>query len=825
MATDARARATAVLFGALTVLSLAGNAAASPDTTRYHTYRRMCHELDSLAARFPQILKLETLAVTPTGGRALVAARVSDHPGLWENKPAVFFNGVHHGCEFIGTEICLSLLSSLLSGYATPAGKRLVDSLQVTILPMVNPDGHEVNIGGADTMWRKNTRDNNGNGRFDPGDGVDLNRNYPFLWDSGGGAIPADREYRGPLPLSEVETQALTSLAVRERFVAEICYHSDQDSIQGDKVIYPWSWNGVHSPDYQFIRPIADSLAANIIGDDGSSHFTPEIGYATSGGMFRNWVYYTCGTFSHTVEVSRGYYPPAARVDSICTRNLAGAYYLLNRVLGSGIWVSVIDSLTARPLAATVALLEADTGSTRPILPHRSDSTFGRSYRLVTPGTYHVSVSCPGYHPKTAGPIAVVAGLPTRVAVALAPGTPGWMQKSSMPAGAKLIKDGGWLAYDAGKTRIYASRGNRQPDFFSYNPVNDSWKALAPWPTGTEGKLPGKGSVGCADGNGVIYATKGNNKQGFWKYDAAANAWTQVKDVPLGPSNKKVKGGTDIVWAYRGGIGYAYLLKGYKNEFWRYDPAADFWSQLPDAPVGVYLKWDNGSWLAYDGDKTIYAHKAGHHEFWKYDTEKDSWSPTALLAMPISGSAGSKKSKDGGCGTYLDAAIYALKGGNTQEFWKYTVSSNSWAEKETIPRGTFKKKVKAGGDIVTAGTDLYAIKGNKSNDFWMYTPGAFVFAVPRRDGVVAERLAIDDCRLAISPNPLASGFVMVRFSSPLRSPVTLAIYNAAGRLVHSSFGIRTSSFRLDLRSMPAGVYLVKLSSEGFASSQKLVVQR
>jgi hypothetical protein len=30
---------------------------------------------------------------------------------------------------------------------------------------------------------------------------------------------------------------------------------------------------------------------------------------------------------------------------------------------------------------------------------------------------------------------------------------------------------------------------------------------------------------------------------------------------------------------------------------------------------------------------------------------------------------------------------------------------------------------------------------------------------------------------------------------------------------------------LDLRSLPAGVYLVKLSSEGFASSQKLVVQR
>jgi hypothetical protein len=79
--------------------------------------------------------------------------------------------------------------------------------------------------------------------------------------------------------------------------------------------------------------------------------------------------------------------------------------------------------------------------------------------------------------------------------------------------------------------------------------------------------------------------------------------------------------------------------------------------------------------------------------------------------------------------------------------------------------------------------------------------------------------------MTIAPNPLASGFVTVRFSSPLRSPATLAIYNAAGRLVHSSFGIRTSSFRLDLRSIPAGVYVVKLTSEGYTSSQKLVVQR
>jgi hypothetical protein len=77
----------------------------------------------------------------------------------------------------------------------------------------------------------------------------------------------------------------------------------------------------------------------------------------------------------------------------------------------------------------------------------------------------------------------------------------------------------------------------------------------------------------------------------------------------------------------------------------------------------------------------------------------------------------------------------------------------------------------------------------------------------------------------VSPNPLAAGYADVRFSAPAAMALTLRVYDATGRLVHSSFGIRTSPFRLDLRSMPAGVYLVKLSGQDFENSQRLVVQR
>jgi hypothetical protein len=405
-------------------------------------------------------------------------------------------------------------------------------------------------------------------------------------------------------------------------------------------------------------------------------------------------------------------------------------------------------------------------------------------------------------------------------------GQPGWYSKSPMPTGAKAIKDGGWLAYDASKARVYASRGNKRLDFFAYAPDGDSWKALAPWLLGTEGKPPTKGSVGCADGSGIIYATKGNNKQGFYKYDATANAWVQKRDVPLGLSNKKVKGGTDVVWAYKGSTGSPYLLKGYKNEFYRYDVNVDSWKTLSPAPVGSSMRYNPGSWLAYDDvNRRIYAFKAKYHEFYSYNIDKDSWS-AALTPMPRAGSAGTKKAKDGSCGTYTGGSVYALKGGNTWEFWKYSIASNSWAEKEQIPLGVNKKKVKAGADIVTAVGALYATKGNKTDELWMYVPGGFLFEAPRHDGMVAGKTVIAQ-GMSISPNPPAGGFAALRYSLPKAGAAELSVYDVAGqRVVAQALAAgRNGIVNLDLRHLSNGVYLVKLTAEGFAATQKLVVQR
>jgi hypothetical protein len=90
---------------------------------------------------------------------------------------------------------------------------------------------------------------------------------------------------------------------------------------------------------------------------------------------------------------------------------------------------------------------------------------------------------------------------------------------------------------------------------------------------------------------------------------------------------------------------------------------------------------------------------------------------------------------------------------------------------------------------------------------------------------MAAQTALGDWQFAISPNPLASGLAVLRYSLPKGRSATVEVFNASGRLVHSSFGIRNSSFRLDLRSMPAGVYLVRVETDSYSATQKLVVER
>jgi hypothetical protein len=410
-------------------------------------------------------------------------------------------------------------------------------------------------------------------------------------------------------------------------------------------------------------------------------------------------------------------------------------------------------------------------------------------------------------------------------------GIRGWTERAAMPLlpSGRTLKDGAWLTFDAGSGLVYAAKGYKTGDFYSYDPAQDTWRQLAFMPAGTENRPPYKGAVGCTDGSGTVYATKGNNTPGFYGYTAATDSWKQLADVPLGTSNKKVKGGADAV--YFGG--HVYLLKGYKNEFWRYNTATDTWTPLPDAPAGTNPKYNTGSFLVYDGNQTIYCHKSKYHELWRYDLARDTWYPTPLTPMPLLSASGRRrKSKDGGCAAWLGDGFYAFKGANTQEFWKYWPQGDSWDEQETLPSvgsSARKKRVKNGADLVRIDpATILALKGGRVNELWRYTPSLVATrSTPQVVDGVLSRLTRATGAIRIYPNPLGQHGVL-SYSLPRPALLQVRLYNAAGRairaLVPAAVAQGSGTIPLSAQALAPGVYFVRVTAGGEQASVKLVVE-
>ncbi len=409
-----------------------------------------------------------------------------------------------------------------------------------------------------------------------------------------------------------------------------------------------------------------------------------------------------------------------------------------------------------------------------------------------------------------------------------APAT-GWHEVSPSVPGTPA-KDGAWLAGNL-SVGIYCAKGNKTGEFYHFDPGSSSWTTLSQIPAGREGKPPYKGAVGVADGRGHVYALKGNNTLGFYKYSAARNAWLQLDDVPLG-GGKRVKGGSDLVYVQRGDSECVYLLKGIGNEFYRYQVTGESsgtWQQLASVSGD---KWQAGSWLCADGSNRIYAQQARTHAFQYYNTSSGSWQSVSSTMPFISRYTGkSKKSKDGGSAAWYSGSIYALKGGGTQEFYKFTAATGTWTELETIPLfgSTGKKvKVKAGGDIVNCADWFYALKGAKTNEFWSYREPVMMSALPGPSGV-AVTAAIDGpgAKLVI-PNPLRAGPVKlalgIQGTRLAGRPVRVSVLDAAGRRLWSQVCARQPELALDLSALAPGVYLLKVDEPGCSRTAKLLLQ-
>ncbi|MES2965250.1 MAG: M14 family zinc carboxypeptidase, partial [Bdellovibrionota bacterium] len=127
------------------------------DDANFHTYEEMKTALFALAMKYPKLAEVDSIGRS-VEGRDLLRIRISGDLTNGGDRPAAIFMGGHHAREHVSMEIPLLLAEKLLEDYATdPAIKNLVDTREIHIIPMVNPDGAEHDVsGGRYKMWRKN---------------------------------------------------------------------------------------------------------------------------------------------------------------------------------------------------------------------------------------------------------------------------------------------------------------------------------------------------------------------------------------------------------------------------------------------------------------------------------------------------------------------------------------------------------------------------------------------------------------------------------------------------------------------------------------------
>ncbi|MEV0155913.1 M14 family zinc carboxypeptidase [Micromonospora sp. NPDC050686] len=218
-------------------------------------------ELTATVARFPKLAKLETIGTT-VQGKPILAVKVTKNARSVPDgtRPAVLYASNQHAREWITPEMTRRLLHHYLDNYGKDQEiTSLVDTRELWFLPVANPDGYDHTFTPGNRLWRKNLRDNDGDGQITSGDGVDLNRNFAYKWgydDEGSSPDFSSETYRGTGPNSEPETKALDRLFQRIGFKFMINYHS-----AAELLLYGVGWQvSTPTPD--------DVIFETMAGDD-----------------------------------------------------------------------------------------------------------------------------------------------------------------------------------------------------------------------------------------------------------------------------------------------------------------------------------------------------------------------------------------------------------------------------------------------------------------------------------------------------------------------------------------------------------------------------
>lgn len=366
----------------------------------------------------PGIARLVSLGPTTNTVRphALWAMKLSAHPDDELDEPELFLSSTMHGNETTGFVLLLRLIDELTAHYAPGSSDpydqrltRLVDELEIWILPNANPDGTYFQSDSSVSPAIRYFTTASG-----VSSGVDPNRNFP---DPEEGDHPDGRAYW-------VETQHMMAFAATHSTALSANLHGGAEVVS-----LPWdTWDHVHADDDWFMdwanawaasAQIAGAAAglSSYMNDDPDADGVMGVtnGYAwyeVSGGR-QDFTLWEHRGREATIEVSSTMNPAGSTLPDYWDANREALLQFLELAL-SGVRGLVTDS-HGTPLAAEVAIPGRDLDRSET----RTDPDVGDYHRLLEPGSFTLRFASPGFDPLDIAGVVVGTGDATRLDVVL----------------------------------------------------------------------------------------------------------------------------------------------------------------------------------------------------------------------------------------------------------------------------------------------------------------------------------------------------------------------------------------------------------------------
>ncbi|MBN1483587.1 MAG: PKD domain-containing protein [Chloroflexia bacterium] len=240
------------------------------------------------------------------------------------DKPDFLANCAIHAREYTTAELCTRFAEHLVENYGVdPDVTWLLDYHEVHLLLHTNPDGRKKAEAGA--SWRKNTDNDDGCGNPNSW-GVDLNRNFDYLWGCCGGSSgdACSEIYRGPMAASEPEIFSLQEYA-RSIFPDQRAGDPNAPApitatgiwldihSYGGLVLWSWGWTANPPPNGAGLQTLGRKMAY-------FNGYWPEqanSGLYPTDGSTKDFAYGDLGVAGYTVELGTAFFQDCATFENV----------------------------------------------------------------------------------------------------------------------------------------------------------------------------------------------------------------------------------------------------------------------------------------------------------------------------------------------------------------------------------------------------------------------------------------------------------------------------------------------------------------------------